>query len=202
GSSDKSRKVVVDAARKEKHPAVLTAMIRTIRNDGAKHADVGKLLLDLADHDDPKIRKEAVFGLSSTWNRNLAGGPEKLIAMMEGDKDPEVRSAACEHAGKLGDAKLFVAYEKLLKNRSNGKLWGDCFEGLVEMWASYPFFDNANQQAYALTIQLLESTPRNKEIPPWTAMSDFGHLGSTTNDKLEAWKKKATWYQPEALKKA
>lgn len=33
-------------------------------------------------------------------------------------------------------------------------------------------------------------------------MGEFKHLGSTTNDKLTEWKKKAPWYRPDALRKA
>lgn len=202
GTAKSSQKILVEAAEKEKHPAVLTAIVRTIRNDGAKNADVGKLLLTLADHDDPKIRKEAVYALSSTWNRELDGGPEKLIAMMEGDADADVRKAACEYAGKLGDDKLFAPYQKLLQSRDDGDLWGKCFQGLVAMWADYPLYGNAHPGAHQLTLKLLESTPRTDKVPPWAAMSTFGHLGSKTNKKLDEWKTKATWYKPEALRKA
>ncbi|MBX3183788.1 MAG: HEAT repeat domain-containing protein [Polyangiaceae bacterium] len=202
GTAKSSQTVLVEAARKEQHPAVLTAMIRTIRNDGARNADVGKLLLELADHTNPKIRTEAVYALSSTWNRELKGGPEKLIAMMEGDADAGVRKAACEYAGKLGDAKLFATYQKLLKQKGDEDLWGKCFQGLVAMWADYPLYGNSHQGAYQLTLQLLEQTPRTDKTPPWFVMSTFGHLGSKTNDKLKEWKAKATWYKPDALRKA
>ena len=186
GTASKSQDVIVEAAAKEKHPGVLKAMIRTVRNDGAKNEKVGKMLLGFADHDNAMIRKEAVYALSSSWNKELEGGPEKLISMMKDDKDMEVRKAACEYAGGLGDEKL----------------WGDCFEGLVSMWADYPLYGTSNQDAYKLTLKLMNDKPRTENIPPWTAMSEFGHLGSTTNKKVGEWKSKATWYKEDDVKKA
>jgi len=202
GTADKSQDMIVEALRKEKHPAVMKAMIRTIRNDGARNPKVGKLLLELADHDNPMIQKEAVYGLSSSWNAELEGGPEKLIDLMKEDEDAEVRQAACKYAGKLGDAKLFPVYKELLSKRDDGKLWADCFQGLVEMWGAYPLYGTSSEDAYKLTIELLNSTPRTDEIPPWQGMSDFGYLRGETNKKLVEWKEKATWYDEAELRKA
>ncbi|MCA9620186.1 MAG: HEAT repeat domain-containing protein [Myxococcales bacterium] len=200
GTGKKSQDVILAAAKKEQHPAVLTAMIRTIRNDGKKNPEIGKFLLEIADHENPKIRKEAIYALSSSWNEDL--GVDKLITMMKSDKDMKVRQTACEYAGKVGDPKLFPVYDELLKQREPGDLWGDCLEGLISMWGDYPLYGTANQQAYDLTLKLLESTPRTEQIPPWTIMTNLGYLGAKNNKKLDEWKTKATWYKPEALRKA
>jgi hypothetical protein len=70
------------------------------------------------------------------------------------------------------------------------------------MWGEYPLYGTDNEDAYKLTIELLNSKPRTKDIPPWTAMSTFGHLGSEKNKKLAEWKEKASWFKADDLKKA
>ncbi|MEM9693034.1 MAG: HEAT repeat domain-containing protein [Myxococcota bacterium] len=201
GSAKESQDAIVARMDKEDVPAVMKAMVRTVRNAGAKNPKVGEMLLKLADHKDPMIRKEAIYGLSSSFNKELEGGPEKLIALMKDDEDADVRRKACKHAGGLGDAKLFPAYKELLQNREDGKLWGSCFEGLVAMWADYPLYGTDSQDAYKLTMELLKSKPRTKEIPPWTVMSRFGYLNGEKNEKLTEWKKKATWFKLADLNK-
>lgn len=200
GAGKKSQDAIVAAAQKEKHPAVLTAMVRTVRNHGKRNPEVGKLLLELADHDNPKLRKEAIYGLSSSWNESL--GVDKLIAMMKSDTDAEVRQTACAYAGNLGDEKLYPVYESLLQGDEDAKLKGRCFEGLVSMWANYPLYGTHNEKAYRLTLKLLEATPRSEDMPPWQGMSTLGYLGGGENRKLDEWKKKATWYKPEDLRRA
>ncbi len=200
GAGEKSQDAIVAAAKKEKHPAVLTAMVRTVRNHGKRNPEVGKLLLELADHDNPKLRKEAIYGLSSSWNESL--GVDKLITMMKSDADVEVRQTACAYAGNLGDEKLYPVYESLLQGDADAKTKGRCFEGLVSMWANYPLYGTHSEKAYRLTLKLLEATPRSENMPPWQGMSTLGYLGGDQNRKLDEWKQKATWYKPEDLRRA
>jgi len=200
GAGKESQDVIVAAAAKEKHPAVLTAMVRTVRNHGKRNPEVGKLLLGLADHDNPKLRKEAIYGLSSSWNESL--GVDKLIEMMKSDADAEVRQTACTYAGNLGDEKLYPVYESLLQGDEDAKLKGRCFEGLVSMWANYPLYGTHSENAYRLTLKLLAATPRTEAMPPWQGMSTLGYLGGDKNRKLDEWKQKATWYEPAKLRSA
>lgn len=203
GTGKDSQAIIVKAAEKEKVPAVLAAMIRTVRNDGAKNPDVAKMLMKAADHETPLIRKEAVYALSSSWNAKMEGGPDKLISMMKEDKDMDVRKAACKYAGKLGDEKMFPEYKTLLENdKEDEALRAECFRGLVSMWANYPLYGTHNEDAYKLTIKHLNKTPRTDKMPPWTAMSEFGHLGSEKNKKLDEWKEKAKFFKADDVKKA
>ena len=200
GTGKKSQDLIVKAASEEKHPAVLKAMVRTVRNHGKRNPEVGKLLLELADHDNPMLRKEAIYGLSSSWNEDL--GVDKLVEMMKSDEDPEVRQAACAYAGGLGDDKLYPVYESILEGDGDEKLKAKCFEGLVSMWADYPLYGTSNDKAYRLTLKLLQKTPRTEAMPPWQAMNTLGYLGGDQNKKLGEWKSKATWYEVDDLRKA
>ena len=198
GTDSASQDAVVEAAKKETDAGALRAMIRTVWNDGNKNPRVAELLLWAADHASPAVRKVAAIGLSSSWNRDMKGGAEKLAAMMEGDADPKVRQAACEYAGGLGDDKLIRSYEKLTRDTADGDLHGACFKGLVHMWASYPHFDTHSKKGYELTLKLLKKEPRTEHAPPWSAMGDFGHVAKAGED----WAKEAKFFKAADLRKA
>jgi hypothetical protein len=198
GTETASQDAVVEAARKETDAGALRAMIRTVWNDGNKNPKVAELLLWAADHESPAVRKVAAIGLSSSWNRGMKGGAEKLAAIMEGDADPAVRQAACEYAGGLGDDTLIKTYEKLTRDTSDGALYGACFEGVLHMWASYPHFDTHSKKAYELTLKLLKKEPRTEHAPPWSAMGDFGYVAKAG----EEWAKQAKFFKAADLRKA
>lgn len=195
GTSAESQELIVEAAKKEKHPAVLRAMVRTVANDGAKNPKVAEMLLSMASHESPTVRREVVFALSSTWNREMKGGPEKLAEMMEKDADMEVRKAACEYAGRLGDEKLIPAYTKLTADPDE-ILRGSCLKGVVAMWWSFPFHDTTSQKAYKLTLSVLKKKPRTKNFPLWTVPGTFKSINA---DKFAEWQKKAPWYKQAEL---
>lgn len=122
--------------------------------------------------------------------------------MMRSDADEDVRQTACAYAGNLGNEKLYPVYESLLQGSENAKLEGRCYEGLVAMWANYPLYGTHSEKAYRLTLKLLETTPRSKDMPPWQGMSTLGYLGGDKNKKLDEWKTKATWYEAADLRRA
>jgi len=195
GTKGSSQDMIVEAAKNEKHPAVLRAMIRTVANDGARNPKVAEMLLAAANHESPVVRKSAVYALSSTWNREMKGGPEKLIELMEKDADMDVRAAACEYAGHLGDDKFMPSYTKFTADKEE-KLRSACTKGLVYMWWSYPFHENASEKAYKLTIKLLKAKPRTKDNPYWTIP---GMFRSKNKDKFPEWQKKAKWFKQAEL---
>ncbi|MEO8706233.1 MAG: hypothetical protein ABI867_39755, partial [Kofleriaceae bacterium] len=66
----------------------------------------------------------------------------------------------------------------------------------------YPFFETTNEGAYKLFLKRLNATPRSETQPPWGVMSLFRYAGDPKNEKLVAWKAKATWFKPADVKKA
>jgi len=196
GTKAESQDAIVDAAMKETHPGVLKALLRTVSNDGAKNPKVAGLLLWAADHSDTLVRTNAIYALSSTWNREMAGGPEKLITLMESDADAKVRATACEYAGKLGDAKFMPSYEKLTADASDVDLLAACTKGLIQMWWSYPFHENANEDAFNLTLKLLGDKPRTDKNPNWTIP---GLFRSKAADAFANWRAKNPWYDESKL---
>lgn len=201
GTQSKSQDVVVDAAAKEKDPQVLQAFIRVVANDGAKNPKVAAMLIGAADHADVDVRLQAVYAISSGWNTEMKGGPEKLAKLTEKDADPKVREAACEYGGKLGHKAMLPVIEKLTA-KADDKMYAPCMKGLVAMFHQYPLYPTDNQAAYKLFLKRINAKPRTEAGPPWQIMDAFRYAGDAKNEKLAAWKKKATWFKAADVKKA
>lgn len=201
GTSAEAQNLVLEAFPKEANTGVLVAMLRVVANDGARNEKIGQLLISALDHKDLDVRAQAIYALSSSWNKKLAGGAERLAKAAESDPDMQIRKAACEYAGKLGDEKLLPMYHKLTAPDVEPALQSSCMRGLIEMWADYPHFENASEAAYRLTLTLLERTPRTKHMPSWVAISSIGHIGGDS-DKVTTWKKRTPWFDAVAVRKA
>ena len=196
GTGEQSQAILVEAARKETHPAVLREILRTVANDGVRNPAVGELLLWAAAHESAVVRRAAVFALSSTWNRELVGGPEKLADIAANDADEDLRATACEYAGKLGNDAMMPVFEKLTGDKANEKLYNACLKGLVAMWWTYPFHDNMSEAAYKLTLKRLGEKPRTQNVPAWTVPGSFS---SKADDAFAKWEAEAKWYKAKDL---
>ena len=203
GTDASSQDALVEAAAKETDLGVLQGMIRTVANSGARNPKVAELLLKSADHADVAVRLQAVYAISSGWNQEMKGGPEKLAAMVDGDKDPKVRQAACEYAGGLGAKSLVATYDKHTAKSDDKDLYSACMKGLVAMFHNYPLYDTDEEGAYKLFLKRLNAKPRSEAAPPWTVMGAFRYANTgDRNTKLVEWQKKATWFKPAEVKKA
>jgi hypothetical protein len=202
GTAGASQDAIVAAAEKETDPGVLQAFIRTVSNDGAKNPKVGAMLMKTVEHADKEVRLQSVYALSSSWNRELAGGAEKLAAVAETDADAKVRQAACEYGGKLGNQAMLPVLEKLTAKSDDKDMYAACMEGLGAMFHQYPFYETKNEAAYKLFLKRLDATPRSEHAPPWGVMSLFRYAGDAKHEKLAEWKKQATWFKPADVKKA
>jgi len=202
GTDKSGQAALLDAAKTEKEPAVLVAFVGTLQNEGKRNPDVGKFLLQMADHEAPMVRKRAMQALSSGWNRDMDGAVDKLIEKIDKDPDMSVREAACESSGSHGDDKLVAVYDRYTADpKKEPKLYAACMKGLIEAWEDFPLYETANEKAYKLTLKRLAYTPRSETVPPWIAIGDFGYLGKTDSRSLTEWKKKATWFKPAELQK-
>lgn len=202
GTDKSSQTVLLEAARAEKEPAVLSAILDTLANEGKRNPDVGKLLLEMADHPLAAVRTKAVLCLCSGWNRGMDGAVDKLIEKIDKDAAPEVRAVACTFSGSHGDDRLVAVYDRLTKDPTKDpKLYAGCLEGLVHSWANYPLYETTNEKAYRLTLQRLGQTPRSAQVPPWTLMGEFKHLAKSDHKSLQEWKGKASWFKPADLLK-
>ncbi len=202
GTATTGQDAIVAAAAKEKDNQVLQAFIRTVWNDGAKNPKVAKFLLQMTDHADKDVRLQAVYALSSSWNREMKGGAEKLAKVAQADKEAKVRAAACEYGGKLGNKAMLAVLDKLTSKPDDKDIYSSCMKGIVAMFFQYPFFETTSQEAYKLFLKRLNATPRSADAPPWTVMGEFAKYGDAKNEKLAAWKKKAPWFKDAEMRKA
>jgi hypothetical protein len=197
------RTAIAEAAAAERDLGVLQAYIRAVAHDGARVPKVGAMLIAAADHPDMAIRLQAVDALALAANRWLTGGPEKLVAVARTDRDPKVCQAACEKGGKLGNEVFLPLYEKATASDADPDMYAACMEGLVAMFHNHPGFDTSSEAAYRLFLKRLEAKPRTEHVPPWSVMSTFCHFSREADlDKLAAWKKQATYFKPDEVKRA
>jgi len=197
------RTAIADAAAIERDLGVLQAYIRAVAHDGARVPRVGAMLLAATDHADPAIRLAAVDALSLAANRWLTGGPEKLVAVARGDRDAKVRQAACEKGGKLGNEAFLPLYEQATASTADPDMYAACMEGLVAMFHNHPLFDTSSEAAYRLFLKRLEARPRSEHAPPWSVMSTFCYFSHEADlDRLAEWKKQASYFKPDEVKRA
>ncbi len=196
------RAAIAEAAGAEREAGVLQAYIRAVADDGARVPKVGAMLLAVAEHADRTIRLAAVDAIALPANRWLAGGPEKLVVMAQADRDPKVRQAACEKGGKLGNEVFLPLYEKATASAADPDMYAACMEGLVAMFHNHPGFDTSSEAAYRLFLKRLETRPRSEHTPPWSVMSAFCYFSHDADlDKLAAWKKSATYFNADEVRR-
>lgn len=199
GTSKEDVDAIVNLAKTEKDISVLKALLHTVANNG-KNPEVASMLLMLAAHENPQVRATAAVSVSSSWNKGMPGGVEKLIQLIEKDPDAKVKQAACKYAGELGDGRLIPIYTKYTTPRTDPNLAAECFQGLLKMWASWPLFGNADGKAYNLTLKVLNQKPRTDKMPPWIAIGTFKNMGKAEGSGFEKWKTQAPWYNTKVLK--
>ena len=203
GQDAASRDAIVDAARREPDARVREAMIRTVAADGARFPSVGAFLLESAQHPAPAIRGQALEALTRRSSRTLPGAAARVLAMAERDPDPALRRAACAAGGKLGDPMFLPFYERATATADDPELYAACMQGVVAMFHDEPAFDTADEGAYRLFLRRLGDQPRSEVSPPWQVMSAFCYTSREADlDKLAAWKRRATWFDPAEVKTA
>ncbi len=199
GTGKHAQNVIVEAIAREEHPDFIVALMDIVASSASDNPKVGKMLLEQMGHAAAAVRKKAIYALTSPAAKGVVGRVPKLVAAMEKDADIYVREKACEYAGKTGDSRLIPVYRKLTENSIESGLYADCMRGLVATWLSWPSYTTTSEAGYRLTLERLKQTPRDDLHPPSLVMSEFTHLEDATNDKLEEWATKATFYDKREL---
>lgn len=203
GTDRASRDAIVDAARKEPDARVREAMIRMIAREGAKYPRVGAFLLESTQFPVAEVRAQALAALTLPASRALPGASDRVLAMAERDPDPALRRAACAAGGKLANAAWLPFYEQATARTDDAAFAGACLEGVLAMFHNPPAFDTANVEAYHLFLRRISAEPRSAESPPWQVMSAFCYYAREADlEKLAAWKRAATWFDPAEVKAA
>ncbi len=149
--------------KEETEPHVVRALLSAYGNDGARNAEVGAFILRVLNAPEPLSRISGIQYACSTWNVKLAGFQEKMIDLLN-DADDEVRITALKYVAKLSDDdKWLVEIEKALAS-TNKKVKAAAAAALVGQWWDFPFHRNANEQAYARTVEILKARPLDQDV--------------------------------------
>lgn len=195
GASDSHKASAKEILKTEKEPYVIKCAVKALGNEGGKDAEIGKFLLDAAKNENSVVRRQAAVALGSTWNKTLNGAVDAEIELMK-DSDKEVRKAAYEYAGLLGDDRVVAPISEMLKNEADADLHSSGVRGLVWLWYDYPSHENTSEAAYRATIDYLKTTPGSDKVPAWAAVTSFINK---SEKNYAAWKEKATYFNTDEL---
>ncbi len=195
GASDSHKAAAKEILKTEKEPYVIKCAVRALGNEGGKDAEIGKFLLDAAKNENAVVRRQAAVALGSTWNKTLDGAVDAEIELMK-DSDNEVRKAAYEYAGLLGDDRVVAPISEMLKNEADADLHSSGVKGLVWLWYDYPSHESTSEAAYRATIDYLKTTPGSDKVPAWAAVTSFTNK---SKQNYAAWREKATYFNTDEL---
>ncbi len=195
GADKASMNAILNAIRKESNASVARAMLSVVGSRASRNPSVGKRVLEMADHSSPRVRREAISWLTSSWGDKVPGRVAKVIEKIERDKDGEVRAYACENAGKIAHDRFVPIFEKLTRDAKNSDLYSSCMKGIVASFFSYPFFQTHSAKGYALFLKRIKDGPRSEQRPPWTLTDSFEHYAKNDNT-MRKWKKNAPFFKP------
>ncbi len=199
GINDDHVKIALDLAETEEDPYVLYTLTDVLGNE-LKTPGVADFVFKMSNHENPVIRRQAVYGIASPWSKGVDGTVERLLEMME-DKDEKVRRTVYGYAGRLGDERVIDPIGKILMDPEKSSFHGDCMKSLHALWIDFPLYENTNEKAYRATIDYFKITPRNNDLPHFVAISTIAtsKVEGDESDKFKQWKEKATYYNPTEL---
>lgn len=195
GASDSHKAAAKEILKTEKEPYVIKFAVRALGNEGGKDAEIGKFLLDAAKNENAVVRRQAAVALGSTWNKTLNGAVDAEIELMK-DSDKEVRKAAYEYAGLLGDDRVVAPISEMLKNEADADLHSSGVRGLVWLWYDYPSHENTSEAAYRATIDYFKTTPGSEKVPAWAAVTSFTNK---SEKNYASWRERATYFNTDEL---
>jgi hypothetical protein len=189
GSDDSTQSIIGKAARVEKNPVVLRAMLRTIGSRHMKTPELKQLFMDMADHADEGVRTEVVIWFLSSFSKGVDDTYAKAITMLDGDASMKLRAMACEKLYGSHNPKAIDHLKKYLKAAdTDDKLYTGCFKGAVKTWTGYPKPETPLKAGYELTLEILKATPRTENRPPWNGINGLGaSTFKTKNSFDEKW---------------
>lgn len=208
GTSEPTRQALLAAAQKEKVPGVLVSMLRALGSHQQGNAAIGKLLMQSADSPSPRVQMEALGWLLTPAGAAIDGGFKKVTDKLDKDSSVQLRSYLCSRLyGSENPAAVDEFKKFLLAKDTPPQLAQGCFRGLITAWTGYPLPPKPLKQAYELTLQVLQQTPRTQQVPPYAAISSL-RAARTDYDKARhpagvAWLDQVKpWYKKDQLLKA
>lgn len=173
GSTPESEKALVDAARKESVPSVLAAMVRVLGSRHKQDEGIKTLLLELAENPAEAVRREALSWFLTTFGEGVPGTFEKVMDHLAKDPSVDLRAYLCGRLYGSSDERAIPLFEAYLTAAEgvDPKLYGACWNGLINAWTGFPKPPKPNKRAYELTLKMLEKEPRTSDHPGWSGIS-------------------------------
>ncbi len=207
GSDKDVQKVIIDAAKKEKEPAVLAAMLRTVGSKHKTNEDIKSLLLKMADNDSEVVRREAMSWFLTSFGEGVEGTFDKVLEKVEKDPSEDVRAYLCNRLYGSSDERALEVFKKYLEAEDTPKkIYNACWNGVINSWTGFPKPRKPSKEGYELTMKILEAKPRTKERPSWSGIStlrsaktEYRETDRFGNAWLEAVK---DWYKKDRLLRA
>jgi hypothetical protein len=207
GADPGTQKLIIEAANKEKVPAVLANMIQAVGSKHKGNEEIKALLMKGADHESERVRTESLGWFLTSFGADVPGTFEKAADKLDKDPSIKVRSHLCSRLYGSGNEKAIPLLDKYLNDKNTPPdLYRACFDGAIAAWTGFPKPENPNQKAYELTMKQLEAPTRTKERPPWASISTL--RASKTEYKADdsfgqKWLEKTKgWYKKDRLLKA
>lgn len=192
GATNESQQAIVDAAKIEKDPQVLKAMLRSVSSSIKKNDAIRQLIVEQAGHPDEKVRMEVLGALTSSWAKDTEGTLEKALELTEKDASAEVRQFGCRRLGERADERALPLLLKLTADhKTDPKLYSACVRGLIAMWSAPVPHKDPSQKAYDATLAIFKQKPRDENLPPWTAISAVEWAAKDRFQQAAPWYKKA-----------
>ncbi len=207
GSDKDVQKIIIEAAKKEKEPAVLAAMLRTVGSKHKTNEDIKKLLLKMADNQSEVVRREAMSWFLTSFGEGVEGTFDKVLEKVENDPSEDVRAYLCNRLYGSSDERALDVFKKYLEAEDTPKkLYNACWNGVINSWTGFPKPRQPSKAGYELTMKILEAKPRTKERPSWSGIStlrsaktEYRETDRFGNTWLEAVK---DWYKKDRLLRA
>ena len=204
GTNKESQKLLIAAAKKEKEPAVLAAMLRTVGSRHRASPEIKELLLKMADNKSEVVRREAMSWFLTSFGEGVEGTFEKVLEKVDKDPSIEVRAYLCNRLYGSSDERALEVFKKYLEaDDTPKKLYNACWNGVINSWTGFPKPRKPSQAGYELTMKILERTPRTKDRPSWSGISTLRSAKTEyrESDRYgQAWLEAVKpWYRPARL---
>jgi hypothetical protein len=205
GADASSEKIVLEAAAKEKDPAVLRGMVDTVGSKLGRSPAVLAFVKKAAEHESEEVRLEALSWMATSFADGTDGTLETVLAKIESDPSKDVRTKMCTKVAGRRDERALPLLERLTADPgADPAMYKACLDGLTRMWHNSPRVKDPSEKAYRLTLQRLQDQPRSGERPPWMWLSDFKRLkpSSKTDKSFDEWHARAPWFKREDILEA
>lgn len=183
-AADDAPQKYIDAVRAEKDNVVLAHYVSVWYGGARKSAKVRNIIVRLLEHEDARVREQAVRRLADRdVAKEVDGYYDRMLARIENDKDNEVRAHACSGLSLSEDAKAIPVLVKLIDDSGTpDEVRDGCFEGLVASWTGFPYPKKPNKDGYEATMKILEKTERTDKFPPNRGMSKLAYAKTEFKD--------------------